>query len=298
MSEDGNKNTVAPATDESDAGYKHPPVKSRFPKGKSGNPFGRKKGQRNMATVLKEVLQQTVTVKQGDKSERLTKGEALIKVIMNKANNGDRRAIGAVSIFAEKIERIEDKNSETSQAGGVMLVPGVAASLEEWKAAAAKKVRDQEERDRVRKEEARTFRKWEADYLAIINEHKGTPFGDFAAARLAEFKNTDRYRTNYFLHWYPPEEEIAVDPPKEEPPAKLPWDADEYVRMPFSARDEYARTHSHDVKKPEPQPKLAPHAVYRRIKNREIWSSVRWSELPADDPRLRDEPLSDGRYGK
>ena len=145
-----------------------------------------------MAPVLKEVLQQTVTVKQGDKSERLTKGEALIKVIMNKANNGDRRAIDAVSYLAEKIGRIEDKNSETSQAGGVMLVPGVAASIEEWKAAVAKKVRDQEERDRLRKEQARTFRKWEADYLAFIDEHEGTPLGDFAVARLAEFKNTDR----------------------------------------------------------------------------------------------------------
>ena len=226
-----------------------------------------------MATVLKDVLQQTVTVKQGDNSERLTKGEALIKVIMNKANNGDRRAIGAVSIFAEKIERIEDKNSETSQAGGVMLVPGVAASLEEWKAAAAKKVRDQVERDRVRKEDAPVLRKMEADYLAFISEHKGTPIGDFAVTRLAELKNTDRYRTNYFLR-YPPEEEVAADPPKkEEPPTKLPWDADEYVRMPFSARDEYARTHSHDVN-PKPQPQLAPHPVYRRLNGSKVWSSV------------------------
>src|SRR6185437_14660241 len=107
------------------------------------------------------------------------------------------------------------------------------------------------ERDRLRKEQARTFRKWEAEYLAIINEHKGTPLGDFAVARLAEFKNTDEYRTNYFLHWYPPEEEIAVDPPKEEPPAKLPWDADESVRTAFYARKECARTHSKDVEKPE-----------------------------------------------
>jgi hypothetical protein len=41
---DGIKNTAAPAAEEGKAGYKRPPVKSRFPKGKSGNPFGRKKG--------------------------------------------------------------------------------------------------------------------------------------------------------------------------------------------------------------------------------------------------------------
>jgi hypothetical protein len=296
MSEDDIENAAAPAPGDGKAGYKRPPVKSRFPKGKSGNPFGRKKGQRNMATVLPEVLQQTVMVREGDESKRMTKGEALIKVLMSKAANGDRRAIDAISFLAEKIGRIEDKNSETSQAGGVMLVPGVAASLEEWKAAAAKKVRDQEERDRLRKEQAKTFRKWEAEYLAIIDEHKGTPLGDFAVARLAEFKNTDEYRTNYFLHWYPPEEEIAVDPPKEVPPAKLPWDAAEWLQMPFALRAEYARTHSEDVK-PEPQPEMAPHAVYRRL-NSKVWSSVPWSELSPDDPRLRDEPLADGRWGK
>jgi hypothetical protein len=296
MSEGDIENAAAPAPDEGKAGYKRAPVKSRFPKGKSGNPFGRKKGQRNMATVLKDVLQQTVTVKQGDKSQRLTKGEALIKVIMSKANNGDRRAIDAVSIFAEKIERIEDKNSETSQAGGVMLVPGVAASLEEWETAVAKSLKAREERDRLLKEDAPILRKFEAGWQAHIREHEGTPLGDFAVAQLAKLKNSDRYRTNYFLHWYPPEEEIAVDPPKEEPPAKLPWDADEHVRTPFYARAEYARTHSKDVK-PKPQPEMAPHPCYRRL-NSKVWSSVPWSELPADDPRLRDEPLSDGRWGK
>ena len=33
MNEDGNENPVVPAIDEGKSGYKHPPVKSRFPKG-------------------------------------------------------------------------------------------------------------------------------------------------------------------------------------------------------------------------------------------------------------------------
>ena len=118
--------------------------------------------------------------------------------------------------------------------------------------------------------------------------------GIAAAAALAELTGSMEYRSNFYIK-YLPEEEIAVDPPKEEPPAKLPWDADEYVRTPFYARKEYARTHSHDVK-PNPQSELAPHPVYRRLNGSKVWSSVRWSELPPDDPRLREEPLSDGRY--
>lgn len=249
MNEDEIKNTAAPAAEEGKDGYKRPPVKSRFPKGKSGNPFGRKKGQRNMATVLNEVLQQTVTVKQGDKSERLTKGEALIKVIMNKANNGDRRAIDAVSYLAEKIGRIEDKNSETSQAGGVMLVPGVAKSMEEYKETLAKYRKKKELQDQQRKIDAPKLRKKEAALRETIALHKGTPEGDAAAAALAELTSSMEYLSNLYIKHFP-EEEIAAEPPKEEPPAKLPWDADEYVRMPFYARAEYARTHSHDVKMP------------------------------------------------
>jgi Family of unknown function (DUF5681) len=297
MSDDEIEDTVAPAAEEGNVGYKRPPPKSRFPKGKSGNPFGRKKGQRNLATVLNEVLQQTVTVKQGDKSGRLTKGEALIKKLVNKANNGDRQAINAVACLAEKIGRMEDRNSETSQAGGVMLVPGVANSIEEWTQEVAKWKKQRTLIDQQRKADASKLREKQASLRETIDRHKGTPEGDAAVAALTELTSSIEYRSNFYIK-NSRDEDIVVEVPKEEePPAKLPWDADEYVRMPFYARAEYERTHSEDVK-PKPQPVLAPHPVYRRLNGSKVWSSVPWSELPPDDPRLRDEPLSDGRWGK
>jgi hypothetical protein len=284
---DDDKKAAAPTADENKVGYKRPPVRSRFPKGTSGNPFGRRKGQRNMLSVLNEVLHQAVTIKQGNRSQRLTKGEALIKVITSKANNGDRQAIVAVSLLAEKIGRVEDRKSETSQAG-VMLVPGVANSMEEWKKSMVTKVRDQEERTRRLKEDAPVLRKMVADYLEFIAKHSGTPIGDFAVVRLAELKNTDRYRTNYFLHWHLPEETVDT-PKKDEPDAKLPWDADDFVRMPFYARKEYARTHSEDVK-PKLPPQMAPHPCYRPIGKPGVWSKVPFSQLPLDDPRRGEMP--------
>jgi len=69
-------------------GYKHPPVKSQFRKGQSGNPRGRRKGQRNLTPVLIDVLRQTVKVKQGGKTKRMSKGEALIQILLSKAHNG------------------------------------------------------------------------------------------------------------------------------------------------------------------------------------------------------------------
>jgi hypothetical protein len=41
------------------------------------------------------MVHQTVTVKEGDKSKRMTKGEALIKVIMNKSS-GNGKGQGSI----------------------------------------------------------------------------------------------------------------------------------------------------------------------------------------------------------
>ena len=116
-----------------EVGYQRPPVKNQFRKGQSGNPRGRWKGQRNLPPVLSEVLRQPVTVKQGDKSERMSKGEALIKMLMSKALNGDRGAIAAMLTLTEKIGRVQNADLKSGfRRYGFMLVPGMAASQEEW----------------------------------------------------------------------------------------------------------------------------------------------------------------------
>jgi hypothetical protein len=114
-------------------GYRHPPVKSQFRKGQSGNPRGRCKGQRNLEPVLQEVLGQTVTVKQGGKAQRMSKGEALIRILLTKAPNGDPKAIKAVLELCEKIGRMGSPELKLGGRGNYefLLVPGVASS-EEW----------------------------------------------------------------------------------------------------------------------------------------------------------------------
>jgi hypothetical protein len=127
-------NNEPKAATDGKVGYKHPPVKSQFRKGQSGNPRGRRKGQRNLAAVLAEVLRQTVTVKQGGNSQRMSKGEALIQILLTKAHHGDGRAIKATLYLAEKIARIETPELKLGGPGNYdfMLVPGMAASSEEW----------------------------------------------------------------------------------------------------------------------------------------------------------------------
>lgn len=74
-----------------DVGYGRPPEHTRFQKGQSGNPKGRPKGRKNMATVMREVLAQTVTIKQNGKKRRVPFSEAFVHRLVGKALEGTTR---------------------------------------------------------------------------------------------------------------------------------------------------------------------------------------------------------------
>src|SRR6516225_5377227 len=73
-------------------GYCKPPVHTRFKKGQSGNPKGRRKGQRNVHTVVGEVLSQRIKIREGNRTRTLTKLDALIVTMVNAALRGDAKA--------------------------------------------------------------------------------------------------------------------------------------------------------------------------------------------------------------
>jgi hypothetical protein len=80
--------------DKSDkVGYGRPPVHSRFKPGQSGNPRGRPKGTLNFTTDLKRILQAPVTLNDGRKTRRVTTQEAALLRLVEKALNGDPRAL-------------------------------------------------------------------------------------------------------------------------------------------------------------------------------------------------------------
>ena len=79
-------------TGDYEVGYKRPPAASQWRKGQSGNPKGRSKGTRNLATDLAEELSEAVQVKEHGKSRKISKQRALIKSLLAKAVQGDMRA--------------------------------------------------------------------------------------------------------------------------------------------------------------------------------------------------------------
>jgi len=77
-------------------GYGNPPVHTRFKKGQSGNPKGRRKGQRNVHTVVDEALSQRITIREGNRTRSVTKLDAVILTMISAALKGDAKALASL----------------------------------------------------------------------------------------------------------------------------------------------------------------------------------------------------------
>ena len=185
-------------------GYKLPPTKNRFQKGRSGNPRGRPKESRSAVTVLSEALNQPVTLRQDRKSRQVTKGDAVIGVLLNMASKGERRAVDAVINLIGKIERLVEQPEERKNVG-VMVVPGGAKSKEEWERAVANWTKRKELQD----EHAPNVRAKVRLYRQLIMTHKGTPLGDKAVAEFKAITSSLEYIRNPYItrQSYPSEQE-------------------------------------------------------------------------------------------
>ncbi len=73
-------------------GYRRPPMGTRFRPGQSGNPRGRPTGARNLSTVVAAALSERVAVNENGRRRRITKLEAAVKQLVNRAASGEARA--------------------------------------------------------------------------------------------------------------------------------------------------------------------------------------------------------------
>jgi hypothetical protein len=87
-----------------DVGFCKPPKPSQFRKGSSGNPKGRPKGRGNVATVLERILQEKVVINENGVRRTVTKLEAAVKQLVNKAASGDLSAMRQLSALAGSAE--------------------------------------------------------------------------------------------------------------------------------------------------------------------------------------------------
>jgi hypothetical protein len=75
-----------------EVGYGKPPRHTRFTKGRSGNPRGRAPGAKNLKTFLIDALNELVVVTENGGRRTISKGQAIIKQLVNQSAKGDWRA--------------------------------------------------------------------------------------------------------------------------------------------------------------------------------------------------------------
>ena len=79
--------------DDYKTGFGKPPKRSQFKPGRSGNLKGRPKGRKNLASIIDAACNEKVRVKDGNGYRTISKIEALVTQLMNKAALGDVKAI-------------------------------------------------------------------------------------------------------------------------------------------------------------------------------------------------------------
>jgi hypothetical protein len=87
-------------------GYRKPPRHTRFKRGQSGNPKGRPAGKKDLQTVLSEALQEPViVVLDNGRRKKITKLEAAITQLANRAASGDLKAMQQLLALHREIDR-------------------------------------------------------------------------------------------------------------------------------------------------------------------------------------------------
>ena len=75
----------------SDVGYMAPPAQTRFQKGQSGNRRGRPRKRKDLNTVLQQVLNRKIRIK--DNAQKMQIRDALIWKLRDLALQGDKQAL-------------------------------------------------------------------------------------------------------------------------------------------------------------------------------------------------------------
>ncbi len=96
------------AKDDYEIGYKKPPKQAQFQPGQSGNPKGRPKGSKNLATDLQEELGQKIVITEGNKKQTVTKQRAMLKTMFAKALKGDARSATVLINLILGLHQVKD----------------------------------------------------------------------------------------------------------------------------------------------------------------------------------------------
>jgi hypothetical protein len=91
-----------------EVGYGKPPRHTRFQKGRSGNPAGRPRGKKNLATLLSDALDQKIIVVESGRRKKISKREAIVTQLVNKSASADLKATQILLAMLRDVETRAD----------------------------------------------------------------------------------------------------------------------------------------------------------------------------------------------
>jgi hypothetical protein len=103
-----------------EVGYAKPPQYTRFRRGQSGNPKGRPKGLQSFARLARQAFNEKIAIKENGERRIITKLQAALKQLANKAASGDAAAIREmlrVQAAVAEIVPADDQHDYTGKHG-------------------------------------------------------------------------------------------------------------------------------------------------------------------------------------
>lgn len=89
-------------------GYGKPPKYSQFKAGQSGNPKGRRKGIKNINTIMTETLKERILFTENGKTYKVSKKQALCRRLVNKGLAGDPKSIAILFDYMQNRDMLEE----------------------------------------------------------------------------------------------------------------------------------------------------------------------------------------------
>ena len=100
-----------PPEPDCEVGYKKPPVHSRFKPDQSGNPHARpKKAGEDFARLFIETLDETVTLTENGRRRKISKREAFVRQLVNRAAQGDPKSLPMFFRLMGEVDRERKRN--------------------------------------------------------------------------------------------------------------------------------------------------------------------------------------------
>ncbi len=106
--------------DDYEVGYKKPPKNGRIKKGERRNPKGRPKNSRNYKTIVQEILNSEITVRDTTGSRKMSVRQAYLMKLIDKALKGEMRPAEILmkleGTIEEAVREAEEKTREQDNA--------------------------------------------------------------------------------------------------------------------------------------------------------------------------------------